>query len=129
MMSPTINADRLWQTILEMAEIGATSDGGSCRLALSPEDAAARALLLTWCEPMGLKFEQDAIGNMFLRSEGTNAAAGVVAFGSHLDTVPTGGRFDGPFGVLAALEVVRVLHEAGARTKARGRPWRAARSR
>ena len=51
MVSPTINADRLWQTILDMAEIGATSDGGSCRLALSPEDAAARALLLTWCEP------------------------------------------------------------------------------
>jgi beta-ureidopropionase / N-carbamoyl-L-amino-acid hydrolase len=98
MIAPTIDADRLWQAILDMAEIGATSDGGSCRLALSPEDAAARALLLAWCEPIGLKFEQDAIGNMFLRREGTNAAAGVVAFGSHLDTVPTGGRFDGVFG-------------------------------
>ena len=118
MISPTINADRLWQTILDMAEIGPTADGGSCRLALSPEDAAARALLRTWCEPIGLKFEQDAIGNMFLRREGTNAAAGVVAFGSHLDTVPTGGRFDGPFGVLAGLEVIRTLQEAGARTKA-----------
>jgi N-carbamoyl-L-amino-acid hydrolase len=118
MISPTINADRLWQTILDMAEIGPTSDGGSCRLALSPEDASARALLLTWCEPMGLKFEQDAIGNMFLRCEGTNAATGVVAFGSHLDTVPTGGRFDGAFGVLAGLEVIRALREAGAQTKA-----------
>ena len=118
MISPTINADRLWQTILDMAEIGPTSDGGSCRLALSPEDAAARALLLTWCEPIGLKFEQDAIGNMFLRREGTNAAAGVVAFGSHLDTVPTGGRFDGAFGVLAGLEVIRALQEAGVQTKA-----------
>src|SRR6478672_11387624 len=118
MISPTINADRLWQTILDMAEIGPTSDGGSCRLALSPEDAAARALLLTWCEPIGLKFEQDAIGNMFLRREGTNAAAEVVAFGSHLDTVPTGGRFDGVFGVLAGLEVMRALDEAGVRTSA-----------
>jgi hypothetical protein len=69
MISPTIDADRLWQTILDMAEIGATPDGGSCRLALSPEDAAARALLLTWCELIGLKFEQDAIGNMFLSDE------------------------------------------------------------
>jgi beta-ureidopropionase / N-carbamoyl-L-amino-acid hydrolase len=118
MVSPTINADRLWQTILDMAEIGATSDGGSCRLALSPEDAAARALLLTWCEPQGLKYEQDAIGNMFLRREGTDAAAGVIALGSHLDTVPTGGRFDGAFGVLAALEVIRVLREVGIETKA-----------
>ena len=83
MIPPTINADRLWQTILDMAEIGPTSDGGSCRLALSPQDAAARALLLTWCKPIGLKFEQDAIGNMFLRREGTNAGAGTVAFGSH----------------------------------------------
>jgi beta-ureidopropionase / N-carbamoyl-L-amino-acid hydrolase len=117
MISPTIDADRLWQTILDMAEIGPTSDGGSCRLALSPEDAAARALLLTWCDPIGLKFEHDAIGNMFLRREGTDAAAGVVAFGSHLDTVPTGGRFDGPFGVLAGLEVMRALQEAGAQTE------------
>jgi N-carbamoyl-L-amino-acid hydrolase len=76
------------------------------------------ALLRTWCEPIGLKFEQDAIGNMFLRREGTNAAAGVVAFGSHLDTVPTGGRFDGAFGVLAGMEVIRALQEAGVQTKA-----------
>ena len=117
--SGRVGDDRcLWQTILDMAEIGPTADGGSCRLALSTEDAAARALLLTWCEPIGLKFEQDAIGNMFLRREGTNAAAGVVAFGSHLDTVPTGGRFDGAFGVLAGLEVIRALQEAGAQTKA-----------
>ena len=118
MISAAVDADRLWQSIMDMAEIGATSDGGSCRLALSPEDAAARALLLTWCKPLGLRFEQDAIGNMFLRREGTNAAAGAIALGSHLDTVPTGGRFDGVFGVLAALEVIRALHEAGLQTKA-----------
>ena len=89
MISAAVDADRLWQSIMDMAEIGATSDGGSCRLALSPEDAAARALLLTWCKPLGLRFEQDAIGNMFLRREGTNAAAGAIALGSHLDTVPS----------------------------------------
>src|SRR5262249_54963815 len=97
---------------------GPTPEGGSCRLALSPEDTAARALLLTWCEPLGLHFERDAIGNMFFKREGADSATGAVAFGSHLDTVPTGGRFDGPFGMLAGLEVIRALHEVGVQTKA-----------
>ena len=117
-MIPTINPDRLWQSIMELAAIGATPEGGSCRLALSVEDAEARALLLRWCRPLGLHFEQDAIGNMFLRREGSEAASGAVAFGSHLDTVPTGGRFDGVFGVLAGLEVMRALCDAGHRTRA-----------
>jgi beta-ureidopropionase / N-carbamoyl-L-amino-acid hydrolase len=117
-MTPSINADRLWQSIVDMASIGPTPEGGSCRLALSAEDAEARALLLEWCRPLRLRFEQDAIGNMFLRREGTDAAAHAVAFGSHLDTVPTGGRFDGVFGVLAGLEVMRALDEAGVRTRA-----------
>ena len=117
-MTPSINADRLWQSIMHMAEIGPTQEGGSCRLALSPEDAQARALLLEWCKPLNLRFEQDAIGNMFLRREGKDAAAHAVAFGSHLDTVPTGGRFDGVFGVLAGLEVMRALEDAGIRTRA-----------
>ncbi len=117
-MTPSINADRLWQSVMDMARLGPTSEGGSCRLALSPEDAAARALLLDWCKPLNLRFEQDAIGNMFLRREGSDAAAQAVAFGSHLDTVPTGGRFDGVFGVLAGLEVMRALDEAGLRTRA-----------
>src|SRR5215472_1117774 len=112
-MTPSINADRLWQSILDMAGIGQAPEGGSCRLALTPEDAGARALLLEWCRALNLGFEQDAIGNMFLRREGTDAAAHAVAFGSHLDTVPTGGRFDGVFGVLAGLEVLRALDEAG----------------
>jgi N-carbamoyl-L-amino-acid hydrolase len=115
-MTPSINADRLWQSIMDMARIGPTPEGGSCRLALSPEDAKARALLLDWCRPLKLGFEQDAIGNMFLRREGRDAAANAVAFGSHLDTVPTGGRFDGVFGVLAGLEVLRALDEAGVQT-------------
>jgi N-carbamoyl-L-amino-acid hydrolase len=117
-MTPSINADRLWQSIMDMARIGPTPEGGSCRLALSPEDAQARALLLEWCKPLHVHLERDAIGNMFLRRDGNDAAAGAVAFGSHLDTVPTGGRFDGVFGVLAGLEVMRALHEANVRTRA-----------
>lgn len=115
-MTPTINASRLWQSLMEMAQIGATPEGGNCRLALSAEDAAARALFLRWCAPLGLHDEQDAIGNMFLRRDGNRPTAGAVAFGSHLDTVPTGGRFDGPFGVLAGLEIIRALDDAGVRT-------------
>lgn len=117
-MHPTINTDRLWQSIMDMAAIGATPAGGSCRLALTREDAQARTLLRRWCEPLSLHLEQDAIGNMFLRRDGRERLAAPVAFGSHLDTVPTGGRFDGVFGVLAGLEVLRALDDAGHRTRA-----------
>ncbi len=117
-MTPSINADRLWQSVMDVAGIGPTPEGGSCRLALTPEDAEARALLLAWSRPLDLRFEQDAIGNMFLRREGSEGTAPAVAFGSHLDTVPTGGRFDGVFGVLAGLEVIRALDEAGMETRA-----------
>jgi beta-ureidopropionase / N-carbamoyl-L-amino-acid hydrolase len=117
-MTPTIDPDRLWQSLMDMAEIGPTPEGGSCRLALTPEDTAARALFLRWCDTLGLRHEQDAIGNMFLRRPGTDPAAPAVAFGSHLDTVPTGGRFDGIAGVLAGLEVLRALDDAGITTKA-----------
>ncbi len=117
-MFPTIDADRLWQSIMEMAEIGPLPDNGSCRLALSSADAAARSLLLHWCQPLGLRHEQDAIGNMFLSRPGTIPDAAAIAFGSHLDTVPTGGRFDGVAGVLAGLEIVRTLDQAGIRTRA-----------
>ena len=107
-MTPTIDAARLWQTHMEMARIGATPEGGSNRPALSAVDAEARALLLRWCEPLGLSTERDGIGNLFLRRPGSSMRP-AVAFGSHLDTVPTGGRFDGVFGVLAGLEALRVL--------------------
>jgi N-carbamoyl-L-amino-acid hydrolase len=117
-MIPTIDADRLWQSIMDIAEIGPTPEGGSCRMALTPEDTAARALFLRWCRGLGLHHEQDAIGNMFLRRSGIDAAAPAVAFGSHLDTVPTGGRFDGIAGVLAGMEVIRALDDAGVRTTA-----------
>jgi N-carbamoyl-L-amino-acid hydrolase len=103
---------------MAIAEIGPTPEGGSNRMALTPEDTAARALFLGWCKPLGLAFEQDAIGNMFLRRGGTDRDAPAVAFGSHLDTVPTGGRFDGVFGVLAGLEALHALHDADLRTRA-----------
>jgi beta-ureidopropionase / N-carbamoyl-L-amino-acid hydrolase len=117
-MTPSINADRLWQSIMDMARIGPTPEGGSCRLALSAEDAQARGLLLEWCRPLELHVELDAVGNMFLRRTGKKPEAQAVAFGSHLDTVPTGGKFDGVFGVLAGLEVMRALDEADLRTHA-----------
>ena len=117
-MIPTIDPDRLWQSIMDIAEIGPTPEGGSCRLALTPADTATRALFLHWCQPLGLHHEQDAIGNMFVRRTGSDASAPAIAFGSHLDTVPTGGRFDGIVGVLAGLEVLRALQDAGITTKA-----------
>src|SRR3984957_2701325 len=117
-MTPSINPDRLWRSVMEIAEIGPTQEGGSCRLALSSEDTRARAMFLGWCKQLNLRFEQDASGNMFLRREGREPTAAPVAFGSHLDTVPTGGRFDGVFGVLAGLEVMPALDEAGVRAPA-----------
>jgi N-carbamoyl-L-amino-acid hydrolase len=117
-MTPTIDADRLWQSLMDIAAIGPTPEGGSCRLALTPEDSAARAVFRRWCGDLGLQHQQDAIGNMFLRRPGRDPAAPAVAFGSHLDTVPTGGRFDGVAGVLAGLEVMRALTDAGVTTRA-----------
>jgi beta-ureidopropionase / N-carbamoyl-L-amino-acid hydrolase len=117
-MTPSINAERLWQSLMDIAAIGATPEGGNRRLALTPDDVAARARFLDWCQALGLRHEQDAIGNMYLRREGSDPAAKAVAFGSHLDTVPTGGRFDGPLGVLAGLEVMRTLADIGTRTRA-----------
>jgi N-carbamoyl-L-amino-acid hydrolase len=118
MTSLSVNSERLWHAHMRMAEIGPTPEGGSNRPALSAEDAEARALLRAWCAELGLSEERDALANSFYRRPGTDPAAKAVAFGSHLDTVPTGGRFDGVAGVLAGLEVLRVLHEAGIATKA-----------
>ena len=106
---PTVDQARLWDAHMDMARLGATPEGGSNRPALSEADAQARALLLHWCEPLGLSLHRDGIGNLFLHRPGTEARP-AVAFGSHLDTVPTGGRFDGVFGVLAGLEIMRALH-------------------
>ncbi len=116
-MMPAIDAARLWQAHMDMAAIGATPAGGSDRPALSTADAEARALLLHWCAPLGLALHRDGIGNLFLRRAGAQDRP-AIAFGSHLDTVPTGGRFDGVFGVLAGLEALRTLHDAGLQTAA-----------
>jgi len=102
---------------MDMAQVGATAKGGVRRLALSAEDAAGRALFETWCREAGLALSVDRVGNLFARRAGRQAAAAPVASGSHLDTQPEGGRFDGVYGVLAALEVVRTLNDAGIDTE------------
>jgi N-carbamoyl-L-amino-acid hydrolase len=113
---PEINGERLWQRLMRMAEIGATPAGGCNRQALTDEDAAGRALLVRWCEEAGCEVFRDSIGNIFARRPGTQGTAGVVMTGSHLDTQPSGGKFDGIYGVLAGLEVFETLNDLGIET-------------
>ncbi|MBT3909920.1 MAG: Zn-dependent hydrolase [Rhodospirillaceae bacterium] len=113
-----IDKDRLWQSHMEMAKIGATPRGGVCRLALSDEDKVSRDLFVKWAEEAGCTISIDTVGNIFARRAGSDADAAPVVTGSHLDTQPLGGRFDGAYGVLAGLEVVRALNDAGTTTKA-----------
>ena len=113
-----VDAARLWDSLMRMAEIGATEKGGVRRLALSALDGQARALFRAWCEDAGLSVRVDAIGNMFAWRAGRDPARKPVLFGSHLDTQPSGGRFDGALGVLAGLEAMRVLEEQGVETEA-----------
>ncbi len=103
---------------MAMAHIGATPEGGCNRPALSALDAEARALLARWGQAIGLTLTVDRLGNMALRREGRDSARPPVLVGSHLDTQPSGGKFDGPYGVLAGLEILRALHEAGTVTDA-----------
>ncbi|MFJ4195675.1 Zn-dependent hydrolase [Pseudomonas sp. NPDC089534] len=112
-----INGERLWASLMAMAEIGATARGGSCRLALSDEDKAGRELFAHWCREAGMTVSVDAIGNLFARRPGTDPDAAPVMMGSHLDTQPEGGRFDGVYGVLAGLEVVRRLNDLNIKTR------------
>ncbi|MCO7614256.1 Zn-dependent hydrolase [Pseudomonas chlororaphis] len=111
------NGERLWASLMAMAEIGATARGGSCRLALSDEDRAGRELFAHWCSEAGLSLSVDPIGNLFARRPGSDPDAAPVMMGSHLDTQPEGGRFDGVYGVLAGLEVVRRLNDLGIQTR------------
>ena len=117
--SATLRIDRarLWHRLMEMAEIGATAGGGVHRLALSDEDRAGRNLFRSWCDAARLETSIDALGNMFARRAGTDADAAPVLIGSHLDSQPMGGRFDGALGVLAALEVVETLNDEGVTTR------------
>lgn len=116
MKSPRINAERLWQSLVDMAQLGPGIAGGNNRLAFSPEDDAARGLLKSWCLAEGLSVQADQFGNMFATRAGTEKLPPVL-IGSHLDTQPTGGRFDGVLGVLAGLEVLRTMNEAGIKTR------------
>lgn len=113
----SINAERLWSRHMEMARIGAIGTG-SCRLAMTAEDAQARALLASWCRQAGLQVHVDGAGNMFAVRPGSDPRRLPIASGSHLDTQPHGGRFDGISGVLAALEVVETLNDEGVATAA-----------
>jgi len=111
-MTPsTINGERVWDALMQMASIGATAKGGCKRLALSDEDQAGRELFLRWCREAGYDIQHDAVGNLFVRRTGEDNSLDPVVMGSHLDTQPSGGKFDGIVGVLAALEVLRSLDD------------------
>ena len=112
-----INAERLRQSLMDMAQIGATLKGGSCRLALTDEDKAGRDLFVRWCTEAGCSISVDQMGNIFARRAGSEPELPSVVAGSHLDTQPTGGRFDGVYGVLTGLEVIRTLNDLGLQTK------------
>ena len=112
-----VREDRLWQRHADMARLGGTPKGGVNRQALSAEDAAARNLLASWAKARGFSIFTDAIGNLFVRREGSDSKALPVMSGSHMDSQPTGGRFDGMYGVLAAFEALEALEDAGVRTK------------
>src|SRR6267142_1603812 len=113
-----VNGERLWASLMELAQIGATPKGGVCRLAASDLDGEARRLFIGWCEAAGCTVRVDRIGNIFARRPGRDASLPPIMTGSHLDTQPTGGRFDGAYGVMAGLEVVRTLNDLGYETEA-----------
>ena len=113
-----VDSNRLWQTIQQTAAIGATPKGGLCRLTLSEEDRQVRDWFRTACEAAGCSVRIDALGNMFARREGRDPTLPPIAIGSHLDTQPTGGRYDGIIGVLAGLEVLRTLGDSSFQTNA-----------
>lgn len=108
-----VNGDRLWQRHMALAQFGAREDGGVDRPALSPQESAARAQLIQWGRQIGLQPFTDNAANLFLRLEGTDKDAPAVLSGSHIDSQPTGGKFDGVFGVLAALEALEAIIASG----------------
>jgi len=114
--TPVINGERLWDSLMDMAKIGATEKGGCCRLALTDLDKQGRDLFVQWCEQAGCTIKVDKMGNIFARREGTDSSLPAVLTGSHLDTQPTGGRFDGVYGVLTGLEVIRSLNDMNIQT-------------
>lgn len=121
MTAPTdnlrINGERLWDSLMEMAKIGPGVRGGNNRQTLTDADAEGRSLFKRWCEAAGLSIGVDRMGTMFATRPGSDPAALPVYVGSHLDTQPTGGKYDGVLGVLSALELVRTLNDLGIRTR------------
>ena len=113
-----INGERLWDSLMELAKIGATPKGGVCRLTLTDLDKQGRDLVLGWAREAGMTITIDKIGNGFMRRAGRNNSLPPVMTGSHIDTQPTGGKFDGNYGVLAGIEVVRTLNDLGIETEA-----------
>src|SRR6266550_7617103 len=116
MQNLQIDPERLWDDLMETAHIGGTAKGGICRLTLTDLDREVRDWFKSRAEALGCAVTIDDMGNMFARRAGQRDDLPPIAFGSHLDTQPTGGKFDGALGVLAALEALRSLHEAGYET-------------
>ena len=113
-----INSNRLWSSLMDLAKIGATPKGGVRRLALSELDGQARDLFIRWCKEAGCTITIDGIGNIFARRPGKDDSAPPVITGSHIDTQPSGGKFDGNYGVMSGLEVIRTLNDNGIQTQA-----------
>ena len=112
-----VDGARLWRRLMAMAEIGATANGGVNRPTLSPADNESRRLMLDWAKPLGLEASIDEVANLYLGRPGSDPEAAPVLIGSHLDSQPTGGKFDGAYGVLAALEALEAIAEAGIETR------------
>ncbi len=113
-----INGPRLWQRLMDLAAIGATPLGGVRRVALTDADRAGRDQVVAWMQALGMAVRVDEVGNVFARRAGTDPSRAPVATGSHIDTQPNGGKFDGNYGVLAGLEVVQTLNDSGVATAA-----------
>ena len=121
MQNLQINPQRLWDTLMETAQIGATAKGGICRLTLTDLDRQVRDWFKAQCEALGCTVAVDEVGNMFARRPGKKENLAPIAMGSHLDTQPTGGKFDGTLGVLGALEAMRTLARDRLRDQRAGR--------
>lgn len=112
-LSAHLDGDRLWRDVIDLARHGATASGGVCRLALTSEEIAARKMLVTWGNEIGAQAAVDAAGNFYLRLPGRDPSLAPLLLGSHIDTQPTGGKYDGAYGVIAGLAVLRAIAASG----------------
>ncbi|MFV0238050.1 MAG: M20 family metallo-hydrolase [Flavobacteriales bacterium] len=113
-----INEDRLWTRLMEIAKIGGTPKGGVCRVTLTEEDRKGRDLFIDWCKQANCSIRIDSMGNIFARREGKNPNSKSILIGSHLDSQPTGGKYDGVYGVLVGLEIIETLNDHDILTEA-----------